>query len=126
MSTDCPTQSIVPAGMRPQRGRCTAEVPAVQAHSSTKQPPAQGGCSYRRIDFPPHANLRMIERGSDRRSISNRIQVALREHENLRGVCALNASSPIIVAEFRPTRVAIKTLLELGMSLKPGTRTVWA
>ena len=68
----------------------------------------------------------MIERGSDRRSISDRIQAALREHEDLRGVCALNASSPVIVAEFRPTRVAIKTLLELGMSLKPGTRTVRA
>lgn len=68
----------------------------------------------------------MMERGGDRKSIRDRVQMALREHSDLRGACALNASSPVIVAEFRPTRVAIKTLLEPGMPLKPGTRTVWA
>ncbi len=99
----------------------------MQMDSSTKQPPAQeGGDSYRRIDFPPHVCLRMIERGGDQQSIRDRVQTALREHADLRGACALNASSPVIVAEFRPTRVAIKTLLELGMPLKPGTRIVWA
>jgi hypothetical protein len=98
----------------------------MQMDSNTKQPPAQGGCSYRRIDFPVHAHLRMIERGGDQQSIRDRVQTALREHADLRGACALNASSPVIVAEFRPTRVAIKTLLELGMPLKPGTRAVWA
>ncbi len=68
----------------------------------------------------------MLERGGDRRLIRERVQAALREHGDLRGACALTACSPIIVAEFRPTRVCIKTLLELGMPLKPGTRTVLA
>ena len=58
----------------------------------------------------------IVTRGSDRRSISDRIQVALREHEDLRGACALNASSPVIVAEFRSARVAIKMLLERNYS----------
>jgi hypothetical protein len=98
----------------------------VQDHSSTNRPPSQGGCSYRRVDFPAHAHFRVLERGGDRRLIRERVQAALREHEDLRGDCALTACSPIIVAEFRPTRVCIKTLLELGMPLKPGTRTVCA
>jgi hypothetical protein len=68
----------------------------------------------------------MVERGGDQQSIQDRIQTALREHADLRGACALTASDPVIVAEFRPKRVAIKTLLKLGMPLKPGTRTVQA
>jgi len=68
----------------------------------------------------------MFERGGDRQSIRDRVQIALRDHEDLRGACALNASSPGIVAEFRSTRVVIRTLLELGMPLKSGTKTVYA
>jgi hypothetical protein len=99
----------------------------VQDHSSTNQPPAQeGGDSYRRIDFLPHAHARMLERGGDRKSIRDRVQMALREHKDLRGACALNACSPVIVAEFRSTRVVIRTLLESGMPIKSGTKTVQA
>jgi hypothetical protein len=98
----------------------------VPDHSSTNQSPPQGDCSYRRVDFPPHAHLRVLERGGDRKLIRARVQMALREYGDLHGACALTACSPVIVAEFRPMRVCIKTLLEPGMPLKPGTRTVWA
>jgi hypothetical protein len=66
----------------------------------------------------------MLERGGDRRLIQDRIRAALKQYANLRGAFALTARNPIIVAEFRATRVCIKTLLKPGMPLKRGTRIV--
>jgi hypothetical protein len=98
----------------------------MQIHPNTKRPPAQGGIAYQRIDFPAHVQQRLTERGSDRQSIQDRILAALNEQQDLRGAYALTAHAPVIIANFRPHRVSITTLLELGMSLKPGTRTVQA
>ncbi len=89
-----------------------------------KQPPAQGGCSYPKIDFPSHVRQRMKERGGQQAQIQERIRTTLRDHQDLRGAYALTAQSPIIIANFRQRRVIVTTLLELGMVLKPGTRTM--
>jgi hypothetical protein len=91
----------------------------VQPHSSTEKP-------VLRIDIPPHALLRLTERGGNRQTVYTRVWEALRKYGPLSGCHVLDEYSPMLIVEFRPKRAVLTTALELGMALKPGTRTLHA
>ena len=91
----------------------------MQVDSSTESP-------VLRIDIPPHALLRLTERGGNRQAVCARVWEAQRKYGPLAGCYALDECSPVLIAEFRSQRAVLKTALELGMAFKPGTRTLHA
>jgi len=103
----------------------------MQNYSSTETAPAQGGCgisnrNFTGVFFPSHVRQRLSERGGDQQTIIARISQARQQHQQLRGDCALIGRNPVVIAEFRATRAIVRSVLEPGMALKPGTPTVWA
>lgn len=87
----------------------------------------QQDCStnLRPILIPPHASQRLSERGANLDVVYAFLKIA-QKFGPPSGSRVMDECDPVLVVQFRPSRIILKTALERGMALKPGTQTLHA
>lgn len=86
---------------------------------------ADSSTNLRPILIPPHALQRLSERGANLDVVYALLKIAQKSGPPS-GYRVLDECDPVLVVEFRSRRIILKTALERGMALKPGTQILHA